>query len=320
MIEAVRSIPEVTAVGAVRETPMTWPRRVVAVYRPGTTELTPENLVLTTHVYPASPDYLKAAGTRLLAGRDVSWRDTRKTPPVAIVNETFARTMWGETEAIGRHFILRERLTEVVGVAEDGKYHNLMESPEAAVFVPLTQDAARDIVLVVRSPQAAKDVAAVLRDTLGRIQPNAMVTLRSWPEALERVVYPARAAAFALGVMGFFAMMLAVTGIFGTAAHRVSRRVRELGVRVALGARGAQVVIAAVGRPAVLLGVGAALGLLGAVSASHLLGRIVYQADPGHPAVLVGAALTMAFIGAAGSVIPALRALSVDPATLMRDE
>jgi predicted permease len=320
MIEAVRSLPGMTAVGAVRETPMSWPRRVIPVYRPGTTEFAPENQALTSHVYPMSPDYLKAAGTRLLVGRDVSWQDTLKTPCVAIVNETFARTMWGEIPAVGQQFILRERLTEVVGVVEDGRYHNLMESPEAAAFVPLAQDAASEVVLVVRSSLAPTEVATTLRHTLGRVQPTVRVTLRTWPEALERVLYPARAAAFALGVMGLFAVMLAVTGIFGTAAHTVSRRVRELGIRVALGACDAQVVFAAVGRPTVLLGVGSVMGLLAAIFSSHLLGRIVYQADPSNPAVLVGAVLTMALIGIFGSAIPALRALAVDPSSLMRDE
>jgi ABC-type antimicrobial peptide transport system permease subunit len=239
---------------------------------------------------------------------------------VAIVNETFARTMWGDTAAIEQRFVLGGRSTEVVGVVEDGKYYNLMESPEAAVFVPLSQDAASDVVLVVRSSMAPQDVATALRHTLGRVQPNVTVTLRTWPEALEGVLYPARAAAIALGVMGLFAVMLAVTGIFGTAAHSVSRRVRELGIRMAVGARDAHVVFAAVGRPTVLLGVGSTLGLLSAVFAGRPLGRIVYQADPSSPALLVGAALTMALIGISGAAIPALRALAVDPSRLMRDE
>jgi predicted permease len=319
MIEAVRSIPRVTAVGAVRETPMSWPRRVIPVYLPGTTEFTAENQALTAHVFPMSPEYLKAAGTRLLEGRDVSWRDTKETPPVAIVNETFARTMWGHTQAIGQRFVLWERSREVVGVVEDGKYYNLMESPAAAVFVPLAQNTG-SAVLVVRSSLPPTEIAAALRGTLSRVQPNVPVTLRTWPEALERVLYPARAAAFALGVMGLFAVMLAVTGIFGMAAHSVSRRVRELSIRMALGAREAQVVFAAVGRSTVLLGVGSALGLLAAVFGSRLQGRIVYQADPSHPAVLVGAVLAMALIGISGSAIPALRALALDPSRLMRDE
>lgn len=319
MIEAVRSIPRVTAVGAVRETPMSWPRRVIPVYLPGTTEFTAENQALTTHVFPMSPEYLKAAGTRLLEGRDVSWRDTKETPPVAIVNETFARTMWGYTQAIGQRFVLWERSREVVGVVEDGKYYNLMESPAAAIFVPLAQNTG-SAVLVVRSSLPPTEIATALRGTLSRVRPNVPVTLRTWPEALERVLYPARAAAFALGVMGLLAVMLAVTGLFGMAAHSVSRRVKGLSIRMALGAREAQVVFAAVGRPTVLLGVGSALGLLAAVLASRLLGRIVYQADPSHPAVLVGAVLAMALIGTSGSAIPALRALALDPSRLMRDE
>ena len=174
------------------------------------------------------------------------------------------------------------------------------KSPAAAVFVPLAQNAG-SAVLVVRSSLPPTEIAAALRHTLGDVQPGVPVTLRTWPEALEGVLYPARAAAFALGVMGLFAVMLAVTGIFGTAAHSVSRRVRELGIRMALGARAAQVVIAAVGRPTALLGVGSALGLLAGVFARRLLGQFVYQADPGNPAVLIGAVLTMALIGIAGA-------------------
>jgi hypothetical protein len=106
--------------------------------------------VLAPYVYQMSPGYLEAAGTRLLGGRDVSWHDTTKTPYVAIVNKTFARKMWGETPAIGQRFI-SGNLTEVVGVAEDGKYHDLEESPQPAVYLPLTQSEQSETVFVVRS-------------------------------------------------------------------------------------------------------------------------------------------------------------------------
>jgi ABC-type antimicrobial peptide transport system permease subunit len=114
--------------------------------------------------------------------------------------------------------------------------------------------------------------------------------------------------------------MLAVTGIFGMAAYSVSRRKKELGIRVALGARRAQVMSAAVGRPIVLLGVGSVVGLLTGVFASRLLGQIVYQANPRDPVVVGGAVLTMALLGVAASAIPAVRALAVDPSKLMREE
>jgi len=120
--------------------------------------------------------------------------------------------------------------------------------------------------------------------------------------------------------MGLLAAMLAVTGIFGMAAYNVSRRMKELGIRIALGARTKQVIRVAVGRPTILLGIGSLAGLLLGVFANRVLGQIVYQANPRDPIVVVGAMLTMALLGVAASAIPALRALAVDPSKLLREE
>ena len=120
--------------------------------------------------------------------------------------------------------------------------------------------------------------------------------------------------------MRLLAAMLAVTGIFGMAAYNVSRRMKELGIRVALGARTEHVMSAAIGRPVVLLGVGSLAGLLSAVFGSRLLAHIVYQANPRDPVVLVGAVLAMALLGIAASAIPALRAMAIDPSKLLREE
>ena len=163
-------------------------------------------------------------------------------------------------------------------------------------------------------------MAAALQRTLSGIAPNVPITVESWPDALEDELFPARAATVALGVMGLLAAMLAVTGIFGMAAYSVSRRKKELGIRVALGARRTHVMSAAVGRPIVLLGVGSVVGLLSGVFATRLLGQIVYQANPRDPVVVGGAVLTMALLGIAASAIPARRALAVDPSKLMREE
>jgi len=320
MIGAVRSIPGVTAVGTVSRTPMTGGMHGVPIFRPGTTEFKLNNAVLSPYVFSMSPGYLNAAGTRLLSGRDVSWQDTAKTPYVAVVNEIFARKMWGETPAIGQRFILNGKLTEVVGVAEDGKYHDLQESPHGVVYPPLSQIEDSGAVFVVRSERPPNEIAAALKRALGGIEPNAPVTVQNWSDTLADELLPARAATAALGVMGLLAAMLAVTGIFGMAAYSVSRRMKELGIRVALGARRAQVVSAAVGRPMVLLGAGSVLGLLVGIFASRLLARIVYQADPSDPVVVGGAVLTMALLGLAACAIPAQRALSVDPSKLMREE
>ncbi len=320
MIEAVRSIPGVTAAGAVNRTPFTGGLHGRPIYRPGTTEFNLKNSVLAPYVFTMSPGYLEAAGTRLLSGRDFSWRDNPRTPYVAIVNETFARKMWGATPAIGQRFILWDRLTEVVGVAEDGKYHDLEESPQPVVYLPLPQSEQGATVFVVRSPAAPNQMAAALQRILSGIEPNVPITVQNWPDVLGDELFPARAATAALGVMGLLAAMLAVTGIFGMAAYSVSRRMKELGIRVALGARKMQLMTAAVGRPMLLLGVGSLVGLLSGILASRLLGQIVYQANPRDPVVVGGAVLTMALLGIAAAAIPAMRALAVDPAKLMREE
>jgi predicted permease len=320
IINAARSIPGVVSVGIVSRTPFTGGMHGVPVFRPGTNDFKLNNAALAPYVFQMSPGYFDAANTRLLSGRDVSWFDTLETPYVAVVNRTFAQKMWGSIPAVGQHFIVSAHLTEVIGVVEDGKYHDLEESPQPVVYQPFSQSASGDAIFVVRSQRAPNEMKAALQRTLSSIAPNAPVNAQSWVDSLDNELLPARAATTALGAMGLLAAMLAVTGIFGMAAYSVSKRMKELGIRVALGARKIHVMIAAVGRPMLLLGVGSAVGLLATLFARRLLGQIVYQANPRDPIVVVGAVLTMALLGIAASAIPARRALSVDPSKLMREE
>ena len=320
IIEAARGIPGVSAVGTVSRTPFTGGMHGTPIFRPGTTDFKLNNAVLAPYVFTMSPGYLEAASTRLLSGRDVSWQDNPKTPHVAVVNETFAHKMWGETPPIGQHFILSGNLTQVVGLTEDGKYHDMQESPQPVVYLPFLQSEESGGVFVVRSPRAPNEMAASLGRTVSGITPNVPITVQRWSDSLDGELFPARAAAVALGVIGLLAAMLAVTGIFGMAAYSVSKRMKELGIRVALGAGKTHVMRAAVGRPIVLLGVGSMAGLLSGIFASRLLAHIVYQANPRDPVVVGGAVLTMALIGIAASAIPARRALAVDPSKLMREE
>jgi len=320
MIDALRNVPGVTAAGTLSKLPFTGGIRGIPVFPPGTTELTLNNSVLSPYGFTISPGYLETARTRLLRGRDVSWRDTTRTPYVALVNETFARTMWGETPAIGQRFIFLDRLREVVGVTEDGKYHSIVDPPQPAVFLPLPQNEKANTTFVVRSDRAQNEIAPAIERALNRLEPNAQIAVQSWPDVMQSALFPARAAAAALGVMGLLAAVVAVTGIFGMAAYNVSRRMKELGIRVALGARTKHVLSAAVGRPIALLGIGSLVGLVVGVFASGSLEQIVYQANPRDPVVVLGVVLTMALLGLAASAIPALCGLAGDPSKLMREE
>jgi predicted permease len=293
-----------------------------SVYRQGTTDFRSSNEVFDAHMFSVSPGYFATAGTRLLAGRDISWHDQANSPQVAVVNARFACLLFGNTPAVGRHFeTFGGSLKEIVGVVEDGKYQTLTEAPQPAMFFALAQDmTSNDSALVVRSNLPPADIAGVLNRMMKGIDPNIPLTVRTWPDALDLALFPARAATGALAIMGLLAAMLAVTGIFGMAAYSVSRRMKELGIRVALGAQKVELMNAAIGRPLLLLCSGSALGLVAGIFATGLLRQIVYQANPGDPAVLVGAVCAMALLGFAASAIPARRALSIDPSSLMREE
>src|SRR5262249_42542912 len=143
---------------------------------------------------------------------------------------------------------------------------------------------------------------------------------QTWPEALAFVLFPARVATATLGVMGLFAAMLAVTGVFGMAMYSVSKRVKEFGIRVALGAQAAPLMRAALGRPSAMLLAGSAVGLILGTIAARLLALIVYQATPRDPVVFAGVMITMAILGLVATWIPAQRTLRVHPARLLREE
>jgi ABC-type antimicrobial peptide transport system permease subunit len=242
---------------------------------------------------------------------------------VAIVNATFARRMFGTTPAVGQRFLLyRGKVPkEIVGVVEDGKYQTLTEDAQPAMFFPLTQESnGNGTVLVVRSAVPPSEMAAALRRTLTRIDGNIPFGLRSWRDALDLALFPARAATGTLGIMGLLAAMLAVTGVFGMAAYNVSKRMKELGIRVALGAARVELMRTALGRPLVLLLSGSGAGLVLGVVASRLLAQIVYEATPRDPLVLGGVMLTMALLGLTATWVPARHALRVDPAHLLREE
>src|SRR2546430_279561 len=167
MIDALRSIPSVTAAGTLSKPPFTGGLRGIPVFTPGTTEFTLNNSVLMPLGLTISPGYFEAARTRLLSGRDVSWRDTIQTPYVAIVNKTFARKMWGDTPAIGQRFIFLDHLREVVGAAEDGKYHAMQDPPQPAGHLPLSQSEQWFATFVVRSSRAQNEIAPAPARRLG---------------------------------------------------------------------------------------------------------------------------------------------------------
>jgi ABC-type antimicrobial peptide transport system permease subunit len=146
------------------------------------------------------------------------------------------------------------------------------------------------------------------------------VVVRTWMDAMAPTLFPARAATIALGIMGCLGAMLAMTGVFGMASYTVSKRIRELGIRVALGAGRREVLQTALGRVVKLLCAGALVGLLLGMAASKVLSAVVYEATPRDPSVVCGVLLAMVLVGVTAAWVPARRAAGVDPAMLLREE
>jgi ABC-type antimicrobial peptide transport system permease subunit len=163
-------------------------------------------------------------------------------------------------------------------------------------------------------------MATALRRSLRALDPSLPIEIEPWSREMDSALFAARVATVALGVLGLLGAMLAITGIFGMASYVVSKRLRELGIRVALGASQRKVLGAALGRAMRLLAIGSAVGIVLGLLATRVLASIVYQATPRDPIVLIGVAVSMMAVGLLAAWIPARQALAVDPMILLREE
>ncbi|MGH9606959.1 MAG: ADOP family duplicated permease [Terracidiphilus sp.] len=321
MMEQAKRIPGVAAVGTIDGAPMDGGGNTMSTFREGTADFRNSNSVAEVRSYIISPGYLQASGLRLLAGRNFTWNDDAKAPRVALVNETFAHVLFGNAPAVGKQFMDSGPKTYLIaGVVENGKYDSLTEDPKPAMSFPLAQNNENHTTLVVRSQRTPAEMAAALSAMMTSIDPSLPVTIQSWPQQLELALFPARVATVALGLLGLLAAMLAATGIFGMASYAVARRLREMGIRVALGAKRLQVLEAALGRTLLLLTFGSLAGLVLGALASRVLSSIVYEATVFDPVVMAGAIGAMVAIGMLAAAVPARRAIQADPAVLLREE
>ncbi len=322
MLDAVAGLPGVQKVGYVNSPPLNLGGGDSYVYTDTTTTFKPTNYIVDAMNYRISPGYLEAAGTKLLAGRDFTANDTKQAPKVALINRQFAVKVFGSVEkAIGGHFkYWGDQRAEVVGVVEDGKYRSLTEDQQAAFFMSYQQYPTSETFLAVRYAHGTGNAGATLEKTLHGLDSGLPTDAKPWPVELQAALFAPRVATVALGVLGLLGAMLAVTGIFGLASYTVSKRLRELGIRVALGAGRREILRTSMGRVFRLLAIGSGAGLVLGLLATKVLGYIVYQATPKDPLVLTGVAATMLLLGMLAAWIPARRALAADPLVLLRDE
>jgi macrolide transport system ATP-binding/permease protein len=322
LLERVAHVPGVEAAGYANTTPLKGDLSATDIYAQQTTDFRPSNKAFTSFFFSVSPGYFRAAGTALLEGRDVSFADTAKTVPVAVINREFARLLFPSGDAVGRYFKSRAGVTiQIVGVVGDGKYLSISEATKPTAFYPISQKPSTLTALIVRPNGDTAAMASTIRKVIRDL--DSAVPIRessSWTSQLAMSFFPARVATVALGLFGAFGLLLSIAGSFGLASYTVSKRQRELSLRVALGAQAKQILSAALGRLLILLASGCVIGIVLGVAASQLLSAIVYDASAQDPFVLGAVALTMALTGALSVAGPVRRALRIDPARVLREQ
>lgn len=294
------------------------------VYKWGTTDFIPAHMAFAARTFLVAPGFLETVRMPLIAGRDFTWHDDKTVPNVAIVNETFAKNLYGTESPIGKRFILWATAKyEIVGEVADGKYDSIGEKQHPMMMMPFAQGIGSylttNTTLAVRSSLPEEQVSAALRDMLRREAPGTPFRIRPWSEAVDLSLTMSRAATLVLGVMGLMATVLAITGIFGLASYSVSKRMKEQAIRMALGAEQVQIMRAALGRPVLLLICGSLLGMAGGILSSRIVSHLGAYATPSDPLVVLSVCLAMLFVGLVATWIPARRMLRIDPAQLLRE-
>jgi predicted permease len=322
MRDGIAAISGVESAGVIDHPPMGEGSDDTLVYADATTDLRKPNAADHPDRFRISPEYLHAANTTLLAGRGFTDHDDQKAPQVALVNRHLAIKLFGSVaNAPGRHFKLPDASRiEVVGVVEDGKYERLTEDPRSAIYVPILQSPSSFTSIVLHSSRDPQELSEAIRNLIHRMDSELPVYVATRYKDLDTQLFPPRMATLSLGVLGMMGAILSITGIFGMAAYSVSKRRKELGIRMALGAQRREILQSALGRAVRLLAFGSAAGLLLGLIASRVLAFIVFQATPRDPLVLAGVVLAMALLGLFATWIPAQRALSINPLTLLREE
>lgn len=322
MIDSVASIPGVASAGLADQVPLGDGADGSSVFLDTTTNLNPANATAHVLLFRISPEYFQAAGTVLLSGRMFARTDDMNSPRVAIVNLQFVRQIFGSAgNAIGHFFKLPDGTRiQIVGIAENGKYSSLTEDPQPVMFRPILQSPSNSAWIVVRSSRDSQQVGTAIRGRLRELDPGLPVYIESRYKEMDPILFAPRMATISLGVLGMIGAILSITGIFGMAAFSVSRRLRELGIRIALGAKKTEVLRSALARPVRLLVIGSCAGLILGILAAPVLAFIVDQATPRDPFVLAGVVGAMALLGTLATWIPAQRALCIDPLILLREE
>ncbi len=317
------ALPGVEAVGAVNSIPLGG--------RNGDTDFNIEGRPLpqpgqetTVWIRRATPGYFDAMGLRIPEGRGFTTQDRRGNTPVVIVNQTVASRFFPGESAIGKRINVNDPMEpvwrEIVGVADDVRNFGIRGDGRNAMYFPYEQLPARFMTVVVRAAGDPGAIMPTLRREVAATDPSMAVSLTTMDSLVSSALDSDRFVTVLLSVFALGALLLAAVGLYGVVSYDVGRRMKEMGVRVALGAGGVQIGKLVVGRSILLSAAGIAVGTLGAVLVTRLMSSLLFGVSPTDPLTFTGVATTLGVVAVVASVLPAWKAARVDPVAVLNAE
>ncbi len=271
-----------------------------------------------------SSGYFPAIGTPLLQGRDFETRDTFDSPPVAIVNHAFVERYLSGQNALGKQLRVcwsTEKPVEIVGVVSDARQAQLQEAPEPTIFLSNSQAPMYFATLVLRAVGDPRQIAHSAQEAIHRVDPDQAVSdVQSMEAVLSDSVASPRFETILLGVFATLAIVLAIVGLYGVVSYSVSQRTNEIGIRVALGGRSPDIARLVLGEVLALAALALALGFAASLLLSRVLASLLFEVTPTDPLTLISAGGVILAVSVLAAILPAHRAIRVDPIVALRYE
>jgi predicted permease len=269
-----------------------------------------------------SANYFEALGIRIVRGATFRLQDDQAAPAVAVVSEAMARRYWGTVDVVGRryrHDSLPDSWVDIIGVAADVKVSSLTEDPQPFYYRPWAQVGSPAVSFMVRARGNPRDLASTLGRVVREIDPRLpILQVSTLDEYLDQQLLLPRIGTGVLAGFSLVALALAALGLYAVVAFAVGERAREVGIRIALGARAPHVMWTIVRGVMAAVGVGLAAGLMLAIGAAQGLGAVLFHVSPKDPATLVASAGLLAMVAGVAACVPARRATRADPLAVLR--
>jgi predicted permease len=292
-----------------------------SVFPEGSDTTTKDRILV--QVNTVSVGYFQSIGIPIVHGRDFTRGDLAESPKVVVVNQTMAQQFWKGEEALGKRFKFfgDKDYTTVVGVARDSKYNGVAEDPQPFIYQPLTQNYTPEGTLHVRTAGNAASLAGAVRREVQQMDPTlSLFNVRTLEEQVGESLQGQKMNVALLTVFGLLALLLASIGLYGVASYAVSQRTREIGVRMALGARPSSVLNLVLGHGMILVGTGLALGLIVAYVVSGFTKALFARVSPHDPVTFVATAAGLGAVALLATYVPARRATRIDPLIALRTD